>query len=179
MSTSAFRPDTKIKYRADDGADYIVPLSDLVALYAAVDKPILVYSMARSANPNNAGKLQQAKALDINLRKIVREYATITFANGGSLICTEDTNLYIVRSSNTKNVKISDITGFSYLDVNSLSIGDRILSNNADGYLEIVNISHIVSAYVDYFGVTVPVYGNYYLEILGSDGLYTSIVAGN
>ena len=180
MASSAFHPDTKINYRSDDALDFIVSLSDLVAQYQAVDKPIIVYSMARAFDPiTKRSVTQQAQAVDIELKYIVKERVTITFDNGGTVICTEDTNLNIVQAAETKKIKVSEITGFSYLDAKSLSIGDKILSNNKDGFMAVETIAKDTTSFEEYFGLSVPVFGNFYLEILGTDGTYTSIVAGN
>lgn len=168
-------PDTKIQYKNNDDVIDKVSLSDLVAIYKAIDKPIIILSFA--VTNALAYIAQQSYCINVNARDLVKDQYAITLSNGAVIKCSSSTLFGVKLAAKTTKITISSINGLPYLAAQNLSIGDRITAINQNGYLEVVGISVDSTSFVQYYGLTAPVYGNFLIEAEGETT--ESIVVGN
>jgi len=171
--TTAFHPDTKIYYRDDEGIRRQISFERLAAIFKSVEKPVIVYSLT------NAETVQEANGVGAKSTVLENRQYAVTLSNGAVILCTTKTRFLMRTVNDHLHAGISPITGFTYIAAESLAVGDRIIAKNEAGYLEITAVNSSIGAFQDYIGLLVPMFGNFFIDATGTDGVSVEIVASN
>ena len=165
--------DTLIPFINMNGKEDVATIGELAELYKSVDKPIRVFSYTKN------GKVQEANAILVNVREYSTTSYVISFTDGTSVICTESHQWLMVKAAKSRKYVYSSITGQPYLKTTLIQAGDRVAAINTEGYVTVASVTPQSGTYDEYYCMTVPLFGNFLVNLPKADGTYSQVVSSN